>query len=87
MKQINFNNYKDKMTQNDLDQIFELLSSGLRSKNRELLRTRLNRHINLIPQYGILERLIKENGDWRYFAGQSYPDEIRTLRNIILNLK
>lgn len=87
MKQINFNNYKDKMTQNDLEQIFELLSSGLRSKNRELLRTRLNRHINLIPQYGILERLIKAEHGWEYTAGQSYPDEIRTLRNIILNLK
>ena len=27
----------------------------------------------------------KENGTWSYCAGQSYPDEIRTLRECILN--
>ena len=40
-----------------------------------------------MPTYGILERLTKEGEDWSYRAGQSYPDEIRTIREIILEGK
>jgi len=84
MTQINFNNHRDKLTQEDKDQIVELLGKGLRMKNYSLLVKRVNEHLNLIPHNGILERVIKEPQGWSYCAGQSYPDEIRTVRNIIL---
>ena len=87
MKQINFNNYKDKMTEKDKEEIFEILSSRCRQKTKELLAKRLDKHLDLIPEYGILNRLIKEEHGWSYCAGQSYPDEIRTVRKIILELK
>lgn len=87
MKQINFNNYRQQLTEQDTNEIFEILSKGLRSKNRELLAKRLNHHLELIPYFGILDRLIKESYGWSYCAGQSYTDEIRTVRQIILNLK
>ena len=87
MKQINFNNYKDKITEKDKAEIFEIVSSRCRQKTKELLTLRLKKHLNLIPEYGILNRLIKEKHSWCYYAGQSYPDEIRTVRKIILELK
>tara|TARA_R100000781_G_scaffold2334_3_gene3840 strand:- start:2085 stop:2348 length:264 start_codon:yes stop_codon:yes gene_type:complete len=87
MKQINFNNYKDKMTEKDKEEIFEIVSSRCRQKTKELLALRLEKHLDLIPEYGILNRLIKEEHGWFYCAGQSYPDEIRTVRKIILELK
>tara|TARA_Y100000004_G_C8952282_1_gene429138 strand:- start:855 stop:1118 length:264 start_codon:yes stop_codon:yes gene_type:complete len=87
MRQINFNNYKDKMIEKDKEEIFEIVSSRCRQKTKELLAKRLNDHLNLIPEYGILNRLIKEEHGWFYCAGQSYADEIRTVRKIILELK
>ena len=87
MKQINFNNYKDKMNEKDKEEIFKILSSRCRQKTKELLALRLEKHLDLIPEYGILNRLIKEEHGWSYYAGQSYPDEIRTVRKIILELK
>ena len=87
MKQINFNNYKEKMTEKDKEEIFEILAEGTRQKTRELLAKRLDKHLDLIPEFGILNRLIKEDYGWNYCAGQSYPDEIRTVRKIILELK
>ena len=40
MKQINFNNYKDKMTEKDKKEIFEIVSSRCRQKTKELLALR-----------------------------------------------
>ncbi len=85
--QINFNNYRDKLTKQDKEEIFGIVSARCRQKTKELLALRLEKHLNLIPEYGILNRLIKENYGWIYVAGQSYPDEIRTVRKIILELK
>ena len=87
MKQINFNNYKDKMNEKDKEEIFEIVSNRCRQKTKELLALRLEKHLDFIPEYGILNRLIKEEHGWCYCAGQSYPDEIRTVRKIILELK
>ena len=87
MKQLNFNNQKSVLTEEDKEEIFDILVKGTRIKTRELLAERLNKHIDLIPEYGIFNRLIKESYGWSYCAGQSYSDEIRCMREIILNLK
>jgi hypothetical protein len=42
---------------------------------------------SLLRDYGIYERVVydTELRCWTYCAGQSYPDEIRTIRRLILN--
>jgi len=35
------------------------------------------------PNYGIYGRLIKDKHGWGYCAGQSYPDEIRFVRELL----
>ena len=88
MRQRNsFNDLKNNLTKDDIDQLVDLLGLRLRAANLVKLRRRLESHASLIPSYGILERLTKEESGWSYCAGQSYPDEIRTVRSIILNLK
>lgn len=82
-----FNDLKEQLTENDIDQLIAILGKGLRMKNAQLLRRRLLSHTGMIPAYGILERLTKESHGWSYCAGQSYVDEIRTVRSIILTLK
>ena len=87
MKNINFNNYKDRMNDDDIDQIVELFSYKCRAHTANLIRNNLNCCASLIPNYGILERVMKEGTSWSYCAGQSYPDEIRTIRKIFKTLK
>lgn len=86
-KQINFNNSREVLTEQDLEAIWKILAKGLRSKNSRLIWVRLQNDLLSIPYHGILERLIKESYGWSYCAGQSYPDEIRTIREIIYKLK
>jgi type II secretory pathway component GspD/PulD (secretin) len=82
--QINFNNYRDQLNENDVEQIVELICQRCRIATYNDVRKALTHHLSLIPHLGIFERLIKENGKWRYIAGQSYPDEIRNVRELII---
>lgn len=84
MKQLNFNNQKTLLTEQDIDQLIEIIGYRCRVKTVNRLRSVLTYGPSTVPTYGIFERLIKENGSWSYFAGQSYPDEIKTVREIIL---
>lgn len=79
-----FNDLKNQLSEQDIDQIIEIVGYRCRVKTCNRIRSILTYSPSLIPTYGILERLTKENGVWSYCAGQSYPDEIKTLREIIL---
>lgn len=79
-----FNDLKNQLSEQDIDQIIEIVGYRCRVKTCNRIRSILTYSPSLIPTYGILERLTKENGGWSYCAGQSYPDEIKTLREIIL---
>jgi len=79
-----FNDLKTQLSEQDVDQIIEIVGHRCRVKTCNRLRSILTYSPSLVPTYGILERLTKENGKWSYCAGQSYTDEIRTLREIIL---
>lgn len=79
-----FNDLKNQLSEQDIDQIIEIIGHRCRVKTCNRLRSILTYSPSLIQTYGILERLTKENGKWSYCAGQSYPDEIKTLREIIL---
>ena len=83
--QINFNNHRDKLTDKDREEIFDILAKGLREKNRRRLRSMLFYGLGAIPHREILGRIqYSEEFGWSYCAGQSYPDEIRYVRSIIL---
>ena len=82
--QSNFNNLKATFTDDDINQIVALLGHRCSIKTVNRLRSCITYSSSAIPTYGILQRLIKENDQWSYRAGQSYIDEIRTIRNIIL---
>lgn len=86
MTQINFNNYKNKLTDDEIEEITTLITSKCRENTKKRIRAHIKHLKNLIPEYGILNRIIKEDNSWSYCAGQSYPDEIRTVREIILKL-
>jgi len=82
--QSNFNNLKATFTDDDINQIVALLGHRCSIKTVNRLRSLITYNASTIPTYGMLERLMKENDQWSYCDGQSYIDEIRTIRNIIL---
>lgn len=85
MKQYNFNDNKMNLTESDIDQLVDLLTPHCRHKTKLRLRSVLTYGKGTIGNYGIFNRLIKESGQWCYVAGQSYPDEIRSVRMLIMN--
>lgn len=66
------------------ESLYDLVSSGCRSKNKERLY-RVIFYYGIHNCHGIYERVSFKNGVADYCAGQSYPDEIRTLRECILD--
>lgn len=84
MKQENLLNVET-LTESDIDQIVTIVGNRCRVKTVNQLRSILTYSKSLIGNYGIYSRLIREDGKWSYIAGQSYTDEIRTLRECILN--
>lgn len=79
-----FNNLKSQLSEQDIDQLVDLLGHRCRIEKRNRIRSILTYGTSTVPNYGILDRLVKENDQWRYIAGQSYTDEIRTVRECIL---
>jgi hypothetical protein len=81
-----FNDLKTSLTESDVDGILEIVGHRCRIKTFNRLRSILIYSPSIIPAYGIFERLTKnDKGQWEYCAGQSYTDEVRTLRQCILN--
>ena len=76
------------LTESDIEQILAIICKRCQAKTWSRCRSNLTYSLSHIPIFGILSRLTKDqNGYWSYCAGQSYPDEIRTVRNIIKDLK
>ena len=73
-----------KLTEEDIDSLMQLLTSRCNPRTKHAVRTAL-----MFPQeekpHGIYERIIKDpkTGRWSYIAGQSYNDEIRTVRSLL----
>lgn len=85
MKEINFNDKKSNLTENDIDQIVSMLGKKCRINTIRRLRSILTYSPSMIKSYGILNRLILENNHWRYIAGQDYVSEVKTVRQLILD--
>lgn len=86
-----FNDLKTNLTENDISSLTALLGYRCQVKTVRRIESVLTYSASRLPSYGIFSRLTREIEKstglkyWSYCAGQSYPDEIRTLRNLILN--
>jgi hypothetical protein len=85
--QVNFNNHRDQLTENDKDQIIAIVTKGCRIKNTQRVRSILTYSASSLTHFGIFSRLIKEGDRWGYFAGQCYTSEIKLVRELILKGK
>ena len=90
-KQENLNTLKDKLTEQDINEIIAIVGYRCRIKTLNRLRSILTYSPSSIGNYGIYDRLMKEESPtkpgvygWFYCAGQSYTDEIRTVKDCIL---
>jgi hypothetical protein len=83
-----FNELKNTLSPQDIGQIMLIIGERCHDKTHRRLESILTYGTSAIPLCGILERLHKtESNTWEYCTGQSYPDEIRTIRSIILTGK
>jgi hypothetical protein len=83
--QLNFNNQKTQLTEQDVDSIIAVIGYRCRVRTINRLRSVLTYMPSQVKSYGILDRLMKEaDGSWSYCAGQSYTDELKVVRECIL---
>ena len=76
--------YSNDLSETEIDNMVLLLGHKCKAETKAKLYRRL-RLVSLMPCYGIYDRvMIHDNGNVSYCAGQSYPDEIRTVRKLIL---
>lgn len=74
-----------KLTDEQHVQLVELLGWRCRQGTKDILARRL-RFPSTLKNYGIFSRVVIDGAreGVHYIAGQSYPDEIRTIRELIL---
>lgn len=87
MKEITLNHAiagQYKLSGEDIDNLMQLLTSRCNARTKYAVRSTLE-NITEHKMYGIYERVIKvpKIGRWQYVAGQSYPDEIATVRSLL----
>ena len=85
--QMNFNNQREVLTEQDVDQLVCLITHRCRIATTNRIRSILTYSKLSSHHYGIFSRLINDSKGWEYCAGQSYTDELRTIRQIILKGK
>jgi hypothetical protein len=66
--------------------LFNLLAKGTRQKTRERLERRVKLPLSMWKDYGIYSRVTFVADGVDYICGQSWTDEMRTLRECILDL-
>lgn len=65
------------------ESLYILLAKGCRAKMRNRLARRVALPLSLWENYGIYRRVEVGDSSVSYCAGQSYPDEIRTVRECV----
>ena len=71
------------LSEKESSSLFALFSHGCRQHTKTRLRSVIA-YIPTIPNYEIYGRIMFENDTVSYCAGQSYPDEIKTVRDLLL---
>jgi len=73
-----------KLSDGQIMDIFEMVAKGCRSKTKERIYSRLQVPLSLWKRYGIYSRMTLTDNGAEYICGQSWTDEMRTLRECIL---
>ena len=77
-------NHEITLTKEEKESLYSLLSYGCREKTKNRLYNIIVKYGMIYNHYGIYDRVTFYNGKAQYTAGQSYPDEIRVVRDCIL---
>lgn len=64
--------------------ILNMVGKGCRQDTKTRLSRRLELPLSLWERYGIYSRMTLSDDGANYICGQSWPDEMRTLRECIL---
>jgi hypothetical protein len=73
------------LTDEQKSEILRLIGSGCRSKTKEKLSRRMDLPLSCWNNFGIYSRIVFNDGQASYICGQSWTDEMRTLRECILD--
>ena len=65
--------------------LYKLISSRCRHNTKSKIGWRLELPLPLWKDYGIYSRVVFVNGEVDYICGQSWHDEMRTLRECVLD--
>jgi len=71
------------LSEEEANSLHALVSNRCRENTKRELRYAIS-YIPNIRSFGIYIRVLFRNGQAEYCAGQSYPDEIRTVRECLL---
>jgi len=80
----NIDGSQDRLTEEQADQLFDLLSKRCKADTKDRLYRRLKIPLACWPEYGIFNRLHFEQGEFSYCAGQCYITEIKLVRELII---
>jgi hypothetical protein len=73
------------LTDQEQASLAALLGKRCNKQTKSRLAYKLSLPLYIYRDYGIFRRVSFDNGQAEYCAGQSYTDEIRTVRELILN--
>jgi hypothetical protein len=65
--------------------IVAMVGKGCRSATKDKLARMLNLPLSIWQKHGIYSRVTLDDDGASYICGQSWPDEMRTLRDCMLN--
>jgi hypothetical protein len=72
------------LNDSQIDDILSMIGKGCRARTKERLAFRLRVPLSLWKSYGIYSRMTLTEDSAEYICGQSWTDEMRTLRECIL---
>lgn len=73
------------LNDDQIEALVAMIGYRCRRDTKAKLRRRLDRPLSLFHNYGIYGRLIITENGCDYHCGQSWDDEMRTLRECIIN--
>jgi hypothetical protein len=84
-KCMNLNEYLSRGSIPDVGGLMSLISSRCRKKTKDTLKRRLTTQVSLLKQCGIFTRMTYGENGWDYCCGQSWNDEMRTIRECLID--
>jgi hypothetical protein len=74
------------LTEKQKEDIHAMVTKRCRQETKDKVRRRLELPLSLWKSYGIYHRMTLNDKGAEYVCGQSWPDEMRTLRQCILGV-